>query len=57
MYPLPRRWAGESGHGGFAEVAAVGGLPFVVGLDQDGAPASPSSASGLGTHRPRRYGA
>jgi len=27
---------GEDSHGGFAEVAAVGGLPFVVGFDQHG---------------------
>lgn len=29
------RDVGEEGHGGLAEVAAVGGLPFVVCLDQD----------------------
>ena len=28
-------WAVEQGHGGFAEVAAVGGLPLVMSLDQD----------------------
>jgi hypothetical protein len=29
--------AGERGHGAFGEVAAVSGLPFVVGFDQYGA--------------------
>jgi len=32
-----RWWCGEQGHGGFAEVAAVAGLPFVVGFDENGA--------------------
>lgn len=38
---------GKEGHGGFGEVAAVGGLPSVVGFDQDRA-GQPQQRFGVG---------
>jgi hypothetical protein len=48
-HPLLWCGGGEQGHGGFGEVAAVAGLPLVVGFDEHGA-GQAQQRVGVGEH-------